>query len=67
VTRRHRFWRWFDFLFMLHIMDYETRENVNNPLLRGATVLAATTAVSGLWLLYFSFRHKLRFRRKPPD
>jgi uncharacterized iron-regulated membrane protein len=66
VTRRHRFWRWFDFLFMLHIMDYETRENVNNPLLRGATVLAATTAVSGLWLLYFSFRHKLRFRRKPP-
>jgi hypothetical protein len=65
VTRRHRFWRWFDFLFMLHIMDYETRENVNNSLLRGTTVFAATTAVSGLWLLYFSFRHKLRFRRNP--
>lgn len=64
VTRRHRFWRWFDFLWSLHIMDYRTREDVNNGLLRGATLLAATTVLSGAWLLYFSFRHKLPFRRK---
>lgn len=63
-TRRHRFWRWFDFLWSLHIMDYRTREDMNNPLLRGVTLFAATTAVSGLWLLYFSFRHKLPFRRR---
>lgn len=64
VTRRHRFWRWFDFLWSLHIMDYKERENINNGLLRGTTVLGATTVLSGIWLLYFSFRHKLPFRRK---
>jgi hypothetical protein len=64
VTRRHRFWRWFDFLWMLHIMDYDARENINNGLLRTMTVLGASTALSGLWMLYFSYRHKLPFRRK---
>jgi hypothetical protein len=54
VTRRHRLWRWFDFLWMLHIMDYAGREDVNNPLLRTATVLATITLASGTWLLYFS-------------
>lgn len=58
VTRRHRFWRWFDFLWMLHIMDYEAREDVNNSLLRIASVLGTVTAVSGVWLLYFSFRRR---------
>jgi uncharacterized iron-regulated membrane protein len=58
VTRRHRFWRWFDFLWMLHIMDYDAREDINNGLLRFTTVLGAVTAVSGVWLLYFSFRRK---------
>lgn len=56
VTRRHRFWRWFDFLWMLHIMDYEAREDVNNGLLRVATALGLVTVLSGAWLLYFSFR-----------
>lgn len=55
VTRRHRFWRWFDFLWSLHIMDYETRSDVNNWLLRVATILGVTTAATGLWLTYFSF------------
>jgi uncharacterized iron-regulated membrane protein len=61
VTRRHRFWRWFDFLWMLHIMDYESRENVNNTLLRVATGLGVALALSGLWLVYFRF-----LRRAPP-
>lgn len=60
VTRRHRFWRWFDFLWMLHIMDYDAREDVNNGLLRVATVLGSLAVLSGGWLLYFSFR-----RRRP--
>jgi uncharacterized iron-regulated membrane protein len=58
ATRRHRFWRWFDFLWMLHIMDYETRDDVNNAVLRAATALGATTVLSGLWLTYFSFRRR---------
>lgn len=58
VTRRHRFWRWFDFFWMLHIMDYDTRDDMNNGLLRATTVLGTLAALSGVWLLYFSFRRK---------
>jgi uncharacterized iron-regulated membrane protein len=54
-TRRHRLWRWFDLLWSLHIMDYGTRENVGNPLLRVAAPLALVTALAGLWLAFFSF------------
>mgnify|MGYP003339799900 CR=1 FL=1 len=46
VSRRHALWRVFDFAWMLHIMDYEARTNVNNPLLRIATLSAAAMALS---------------------
>ncbi|WP_317040877.1 hypothetical protein [Salegentibacter echinorum] len=29
-TLRHRDWRWFDFLWMTHTMDYEGRDDFNN-------------------------------------
>jgi uncharacterized iron-regulated membrane protein len=58
VTRRHRLWRWFDALWMLHIMDYEERTDVNNVLLRAVTFAGLALAASGLWLLYFSFRRR---------
>jgi PepSY-associated TM region len=58
VTRRHRFWRWFDFLWMFHIMDYENRTDMNNGLLRTATIAGLITVLSGCWLLYFSFRRR---------
>lgn len=64
VSRRHALWRVFDFAWMLHIMDYEARTNVNNPLLRIATLSAAAMALSGVWLLYWSFPRKKR-RRTP--
>jgi len=60
LTRRHELWRLFDFLWMLHIMDYETRDNVNNWLLRSFTLLAFTTVLSGAWLLWFAFPRKRR-------
>ena len=60
VSRRHELWRIFDFVWMLHIMDYETRDNVNNWLLRGFTALALATAVSGAWLLWFAFPRRRR-------
>jgi hypothetical protein len=56
LTRRHRFWRWFDLLWSLHIMDYGEREDVNNGLLRVASVLGLAAALSGLWLAVYSFR-----------
>src|SRR3990170_5087145 len=59
VTRRHRFWRWFDFVWMFHIMDYENRTDMNNGLLRTATIAGLVTVSSGCWLLYFSFRRRV--------
>ncbi|PAX06477.1 PepSY domain-containing protein [Sphingomonas lenta] len=55
LARRHLLWRIFDFAWMMHIMDYEERSDVNNPLLRIATWSAVAMAVSGAWLLLWSF------------
>ena len=61
VSRRHALWRVFDFAWMLHIMDYDERTDVNNPLLRVATWSAFAMAATGAWLLIWSFP---RCRRK---
>jgi uncharacterized iron-regulated membrane protein len=58
VSRRHELWRIFDFVWMLHIMDYDERENVNNTLLRVFTWGAVLMALSGTWLLFYSFHRK---------
>ena len=63
VSRRHELWRVFDFVWMLHIMDYEERENVNNVLLRIFTWGAVFMASSGVWLLFYSFHRK---KKKKP-
>ena len=60
VSRRHELWRIFDFVWMLHIMDYDERENVNNTLLRVFTWGAVLMASSGIWLLFYSFHRKKR-------
>jgi hypothetical protein len=54
ISRRHALWRVFDFAWMLHIMDYDERSDVNNPLLRVATWSAVAMALSGAWLLVWS-------------
>ena len=53
VTRRHTLWRVFDFLWMLHIMDYETRDNINTLLLSVAAVAGLLTVLAGGWLTLF--------------
>lgn len=58
VSRRHELWRIFDFVWMLHIMDYNERENVNNTLLRVFTWGAVLMALSGAWLLLYAFPKK---------
>jgi len=63
ITRRHDLWRTFDFMWMLHIMDYDDRQDVNNPLIRIFTWMAVATAATGAWLLLYSFRKKRRVRK----
>lgn len=58
LARRHSLWRLFDFVWMLHIMDYDTRSDVNNTLLRMATAVGLLFSLSGAWLLFYSFRRR---------
>lgn len=51
---RHREWRWFDFLWMTHTMDYEGRDDFNNTVLRIFSLLGLITVLSGFVLWYIS-------------
>ena len=55
-------WRIFDVLWMLHTMDYEGRDDINNNLLRAFSVLGLLTISSG-FALYFT--SSPWFRRRP--
>lgn len=58
LAHRHAVWRWFDTMWMLHIMDYRDRADAANTLLRVASLIALLFCFSGLWLLLYSFRRK---------
>jgi len=58
LAKRHDLWRWFDVLWMLHIMDYDDRSDIDTPLLRGASVLGLAFSLTGAWLLFYSFRRR---------
>jgi hypothetical protein len=60
ATRRHQYWRIFDFMWMLHIMDYEEREDAHNLLLITAQTTGLGFAITGLWLLFYSFSGRRR-------
>ena len=49
---RHRQWRWFDFLWMTHTMDYQGRDNFNTLLLRAFSLLGLITVLSGFALAF---------------
>ena len=53
-TVRHRSWRWFDFLWMTHTMDYEGRDNFNTIVLRTFSLLGLITVLSGFLLWFIS-------------
>lgn len=53
-TVRHRAWRWFDFLWMTHTLDYEGRDNFNTIVLRAFSLLGLITVLSGFVLWYTS-------------
>ncbi len=58
-TIRHRNWRWFDFLWMTHTMDYQGRDNFNTLTLRVFSLLGLITVLSG-FLLWFTSSPTIR-------
>jgi len=59
---RHRQWRWFDFLWMTHTMDYQGRDNFNTLLLRAFSLFGLITVLSGFALAFVtsSWSRKIR-------
>ncbi|MCG7553441.1 hypothetical protein [Pseudoalteromonas sp. Of11M-6] len=51
VTVRSTLWRIFDFFWMLHIMDYDEREDFNNPLLISFAATSVLFCLTGILLL----------------
>ena len=55
IRRRHNYWYLFDWMWRLHIMDYDDGENVTNGWLRLVSLLALLAALSGMALLLLRF------------
>lgn len=53
-------WRIYDFLWSLHIMDYQGRDDFNSWLLRGFALLGVSTILSGIVLYVLSRRRKIK-------
>jgi uncharacterized membrane protein YkoI len=51
---RNNKWRIFDFLWMMHTMDYQTRDNLSNWLLRAFSIFGLFTISSGFLLFFVS-------------
>lgn len=52
LERRNDTWRWWDFFWMLHNMDYSERSSFNHPLIITVGFAMAWLAVTGFWLLF---------------
>lgn len=61
VATRTDWWRFYDFMWGLHIMDLETREDTHNPLVIGFGIGALAMSLFGAVLLPMTIR-----RRKKP-
>jgi uncharacterized protein YpmB len=57
-------WRRFDFLWMLHTMDYTGRDNISNWILRIFSVLGLVTILSGFALYYVSSPTLRKIKKK---
>lgn len=58
AARRNGTWRLFDFFWMLHIMDYDERDDFNTPLLLIASVIALFGVLSGIGLYFYRFKRR---------
>lgn len=65
VTKRHTFWRVFDWMFSFHVMDY-VEEDASNKLLLLFSILALVASLFGVVLTYFSvFSSRGKNKAKP--
>jgi hypothetical protein len=58
VARRTRWWRFYDLMWGLHIMDPQTREDTHNPWIVGFGIAAFVTTLLALILLPMTLRRR---------
>lgn len=64
VARRTRWWRAFDLMWGLHIMDLKTREDIHNPLVIGFAVFSLMMALLALAMLPMTIRRRRKAAAK---
>ncbi len=58
LARRTAWWRFYDLMWGLHIMDLETREDAHNPLLIGFATVSLLTLLLALVLLPLTLKRR---------
>jgi hypothetical protein len=60
LARRTGWWRFYDLMWGLHIMDLKTREDAHNPLLVGFGIVSLLTVLLALVLLPLTLKRRRR-------
>jgi uncharacterized iron-regulated membrane protein len=60
VSRRSNVWRFYDFFWRVHILDFKDGEDFNHPLIIAAAVLTLPVAITGLILLWIRIGRDIR-------
>ncbi len=58
LVKRHTFWRGFDFVWMLHIMDYEARVDIQTWWFKAFIAGTVVLMITGMVLLVYTIRFK---------
>lgn len=60
LARRTSWWRFYDFMWGLHIMDLKTREDTSNPLVIGLGIAAFLTTLLAIVMLPLTLKRRRR-------
>ncbi len=63
VSRRSNVWRIYDVFWRIHILDFKTGDNFNNPLIIAAAALTLPVVITGLILLWIRLGRDLSAAR----
>lgn len=63
AATRTAWWRFYDWMWGLHIMDLETREDTHNPLIVGFAIVALVTTILALVMLPLTIRRRRKASR----
>lgn len=63
VSKRSNVWRFYDFFWRIHILDFKTGDNFNHPLIIAAAALSLPMTIAGLVLLCIRLGRDLKAMR----